>query len=251
MNLRQLKKLVNETVRAEQIKAGRKYSGRTFDRLIEATVRHVLSEGDDGSDDASGQESGGDSGDGFVVIDQDPAKIMAKLKDLGPRLKELLSDSDGEPIKFNTGIMLKPGACEPTQDCIVAKKSMKDQCQNNFNGLEKVLTGGLLGKGDGSPIVIFQAGGINFVLDGHHRWSQFACANPDEQTMECSAIQAEGIDDSEAALAVCHAVIIALTGTSETKGGKDDNLLEMDQSQLYERAISQKKDRMLASLRLM
>ena len=128
MNLRQLKKLVNETVRAEQIKAGRKYSGRKFDRLIEATVRHVLSEGDDPeSDDATGQESGGDSGDGFVVIDQDPAKIMAKLKDLGPKLQGLLKDPDGEPIKFNTGIMLKPGECEPTQDCIVAKKSMKDQ----------------------------------------------------------------------------------------------------------------------------
>ena len=235
MRLNQLKKLVQETVRKEQIKAGRKPSGRNFDKLIERTIRHILSEGDD---DAPDQESGDDSGDGFRVIDADPVSIMEKLKTLGPELQDMLKDADGEPIGFKTGIKLAPGACEPTQDCIVAAKSLKDQCQNNFDGLEKVLTGGLLGKAPGSPIVIFQAGGTNFVLDGHHRWSQFACANPDAATMECSAIVAEGLDDPEAALAVCHAVIIAITGKSMTKGGNEDNLLKMDQSKLYERALS-------------
>ena len=56
--------------------------------------------------------------------------------------------------------------------------------------------------------------------------------------MECSAISADGINDSETALAVCHAVIIALTGKSKTKGGDEDNLLKMDQKKLYERALS-------------
>jgi len=238
MRLNQLKKLVHETVRAEQIKAGRKPSGRNFDKLIEATVRHVLSEAEE--DDATGEDSDGDSESvGFRVIDADPVKMMEKLQTLGKGpLQELLDDPEGDPIGFKTGVMLAPGACEPTQDCIVAAKSLKDQCQNNFGGLEKVLTGGLLGKAPGSPIVIFQAGGTNFVLDGHHRWSQFCCANPDDATMECSAIVAEGLNDPEAALAVCHAVIIALAGKSDTKGGDEDNLLKMDQGKLYERALS-------------
>ena len=238
MNLRQLKKLVNETVRAEQIRKGRKPSGRNFDALIERTVRHVLSEGDD---DATGQESGGDSDSGgFRVIDQDPAVMMQKLATLGPELQDLLEvpAGEGDPIGFKTGIKLAPGDCEPTQDCIVAKKSLIDQCQNNWNGLENVLTGGLLGADGGSPIVIFQAGGTNYVLDGHHRWSQFCCTAPTKKEMQCSALVAEGLDDPEAALAVCHALIIALAGESVTKGGKDDNLLEMDQAKLYERAIS-------------
>lgn len=241
MNLRQLKRLVHETVRTEQIKKGRKPSGRNFDALIERTVRHVLFEGDEPNDDASGQESGGDSsGDGFRVIDQDPAVMMQKLKSLGPQLQDLLDvpAGEGDVIGFKTDINLAPGACEPTQDCIVAAKSMKDQCQNNFNGLENVLTGGLLGKAPGSPIVIFQAGGTNYVLDGHHRWSQFCCTAPTKETMQCSALVAEGLDDPEAALAVCHALIIALTGESVTKGGDEDNLLDMDQATLYERALS-------------
>ena len=240
MNLRQLKKLVNETVREEQIRLGRKPSGRNFDRLIEATVRHVLSEGDDGSDDATGQESSGDSEGGFRVIDQDPQVMMQKLKTLGPELQDLLDvpAGEGDAIGFKTGIKLAPGACEPTQDCIVAKKSLIDQCQNNYNGLENVLTGGLLGPKGGSPIVIFQGGGVNYVLDGHHRWSQFCCTAPTQETMQCSALVAEGLDDPEAALAVCHALIIALTGESVTKGGDEDNLLKMDQATLYERALS-------------
>lgn len=231
MNLHELKKLVNETVRKEQIKRGRRPSGRNWDRLIEATVKHVLSEGDD-SDDNSG---------GFRVIDQDPKIMMEKLASLGKKLQPLLKNEEpdaSDKIAFKTGIKLAPGACEPTQDCIVAAKSMKDQCQNNFNGLENVLTGKLLGKAPGSPIVIFQAGGINYVLDGHHRWSQFCCANPDAETMECSALVAEGLDEPEAALAVCHALIISLAGESVTKGGKEDNLLEMDQATLYDRALS-------------
>ena len=231
MNLHELKKLVNETVRQEQKKRGRRPSGRNWDRLIENTIKHVLSEGDD----ASGDESGG-----FRVIDSDPAKVMEKLKSLADPQGAFQNENPEvkDKIVFNPGIKLAPGACEPTQDCIVAAKSLKDQCQNNFGGLEKVLTGGLLGKAPGSPIVIFQAGGINYVLDGHHRWSQFCCANPEAEEMQCSAITAEGLDNSEAALAVCHAAIIALTGKSETKGGKDDNLLDMDQATLYERALS-------------
>lgn len=240
MNIRQLKRLVNETVRAEQIKQGRKPSGRNFDALIERTVRHVLSEAE-GDDDGANEPADGDSdGGGFRVIDQDPTVMMEKLKTLGPELQDLLDvpAGEGDAIGFKTGIKLAPGACEPTQNCIVAKKSLVDQCQNNFNGLENVLTGGLLGKDGGSPIVIFQAGGINYVLDGHHRWSQFCCAAPTQETMQCSAIVAEGLDDPEAALAVCHALIIALTGKSETKGGDEDNLLKMDQAALYERALS-------------
>ena len=56
--------------------------------------------------------------------------------------------------------------------------------------------------------------------------------------MECSALVAEGLDEPEAALAVCHALIISLAGKSDTKGGKEDNLLEMDQETLYKRALS-------------
>ena len=53
MNLRQLRKLVNETVRSEQRKS-RRGRGRTSQRwntLVENTTRRVLFEGDD---DASG-----------------------------------------------------------------------------------------------------------------------------------------------------------------------------------------------------
>lgn len=238
MNLRKLKNLVHETIRAEQKKKGQKPSKRNWNALIENTIKHVMQEGEENSE-ASDNDAQGDSS-GFRVIDSDPVKVMEKLKSLSDPKGAFQNENPEvkDRIQFKTGIKLAPGQCEPTQDCIVAAKSMKDQCQNNFDGLEKALTGGLLGANGGSPIVIFQAGGVNYVLDGHHRWSQFCCSNPDRKDMECSALVVEGMEDSEAALAVCHAAIIYLTGKSITKGGNEDNLLEMDQSQLYERALT-------------
>ena len=78
MNIRQLKKLVNETVRAEQRKTmnnNRRKNSRNWNRLIESTTRKVLlQEGAAGSWDKSTDING--QGDALVDAMQNDADAL-------------------------------------------------------------------------------------------------------------------------------------------------------------------------------
>jgi len=214
MNLRQLKKLVQETVREEQLKTKRAKS-RNWSKLVESATKRVLLEAE---------------GDVIVDINDGPEAILAAAEGLAdPKSVFNQAADENEKITFTTGITLKPTELTPTQKEIGTNKSLNDQCTNQYGALQKVIDGGLLGPDGGSPVLIFQGGGGNFVLDGHHRWSQFAAVRPDDSCVQCSAISAPGIDTPEAALAMCHAIILAMHGDSPTKDWSGKNLLDMEE----------------------
>ena len=236
MNLRQLRKLVNETVRSEQRKS-RRGRGRTSQRwntLVENTTRRVLFEGDD---DASGQESGGDSS-GLISVNAGPAEIVAAAKEMAdPQSNFNQEAKDDEKIEFKDAGPYKASELRPTQAEIGAAKSLNDQCTNQYDALKKVLEGGLLGPAGGTPILIFEGAGQKYVLDGHHRWSQFLCTAPNEEIVQCVAISAPGVTTPEAALGLCHAVQFALHGQSVTKDFSGPNLLEKTEEQIQAIAL--------------
>ena len=213
MNLKELKKLVTETVQEERNK---KSNQRNWNKLVENAVRQVLQEA---------------PGDVIVDINDGPEAILAAAASLADPKSVFNQDADeSEKISFETGITLKPNDLTPTQKEIGTNKSLNDQCTNQYGALQKVLEGGLLGPGGGSPVLIFQGGGSNYVLDGHHRWSQFAAVRPDDSCVQCSAIKAPGVETPEAALAMCHAIVLAMHGDSPTKDWSGENLLEMDEA---------------------
>ena len=211
MNLRQLRKLVLETIDQENSRSSR------WNRMVETVTESVLQEAE---------------GDIIVDIDDGPEAILKAAEALSDPKSVFNQEADStQKIQFNTGITLKPMEMTPTQKEIGTAKSLNDQCTNLYGALEKVLAGDLLGKVP-SPVLIFQAGGQNYILDGHHRWSQFCAVRPDDKCVQCSAISAPGVDTPEAALAMCHAIVLALHGESPTKDWSGENLLDMNEEQL-------------------
>ena len=236
MNLRQLRKLVNETVRKEQRKSRRSRGGNSsrWNTLVENATRRVILEGDD---DASGQSSGGDSG-GLISVDAGPEEILAAAKKMADPQSKFNQDQDeSQKIEFKSVGPYKATQLRPTQSEIGSAKSLNDQCTNQYKALEKVLKGELLGPPPGTPILIFEAGESKFVLDGHHRWSQFLCTAPDAKIVQCVAISAPGVTTPEGALGLCHAVQFALHGQSVTKPFSGANLLDMEASAIKEEAL--------------
>ena len=102
------------------------------------------------------------------------------LKD--PKARVLLQDGFGADlgdIKFNfQPRLIRAGSLVPTQAEIDVEKSLKhaltkkENIRNDFSN--KIIV-------NETPIVTFRG---NYVIDGHHRWSEIAMLNPD-----CSGIR--------------------------------------------------------------
>ena len=94
---------------------------------------------------------------------------------------------------------------------------------NKYNALDNALAGKNLGPDGGAPILTF---GGKYVLDGHHRWSQFKATNPDA-SVEIADIKAPGVKNEKAALGLVHAILFALYGKSPTKPFQGENLFSL------------------------
>ena len=114
--------------------------------------------------------------------------FIAKLGDAAndPKLKAAiasgLADGDKEDDVFNftveVGIPVK--GCRPTQNEVVIKNSLAFPLNSDDKGSLETLLTSTKGKSytAGGPIVVFSDGTTNYVIDGHHRWSQVHVVNP-------------------------------------------------------------------------
>lgn len=143
---------------------------------------------------------------------KDP-KVMAVLK---------AGKTDGQPNdeKFdveNTTIAAKN--LKPTQNEIGAEESLKNILTDQYGSLTSFLEGNA---DVGSPIITYNG---EFVLDGHHRWSQVYAANPDAKL---KAINVLGQLDPKNILKAVHAAIAVDAGDTKTISAnlKAGNLLD-------------------------
>jgi|LakMenEpi03Aug12_release.lakeMendotaPanAssembly.Ray.scaffolds.fasta_scaffold378582_2 hypothetical protein len=100
------------------------------------------------------------------------AAIASGLKD---------NNKEDDVFDFTVEIGIPVRGCKPTQSEVVVDKSLSFPLTSTDKGsLETLLTSG---KGKsytaGGPIVVFSDGTTNYVIDGHHRWSQVHVVNPD------------------------------------------------------------------------
>lgn len=94
-----------------------------------------------------------------------------------------LSDKNKEDdvFDFTVAVGIPVRGCKPTQSEVVVDKSLSYPLKSkDRESLETLMTSG---KGKsytaGGPIVVFSDGTTNYVIDGHHRWSQVHVVNPD------------------------------------------------------------------------
>jgi len=150
---------------------------------------------------------------------KDP-KVMAVLK---------AGQKDGQPNdeKFDvaeTTIAAKD--LKPTQNEIGAEESLKNICTDQYGALESFLKGT---PDVGSPIITYNG---EYVLDGHHRWSQVYAANPEAKL---KAINVTGKIDPKDILKAVHTAIAVDAGETKTISAnlKAGNLLAFTSQNTY------------------
>ena len=132
----------------------------------------------------------------------------------------------------------------PTQNEICLQDSLEKPVANEFNCMSDLIKGQSVKLG--IPIITCNG---KFIIDGHHRWLQAACVNPDA-TMETLDLQIDagvsGIDftDTEDILKVTQSLIMAIA----LKSGKTrlpssdskslENLYALSAQQLFDKIIN-------------
>lgn len=147
-------------------------------------------------------------------------KVIAVLK---------AGQTDGQPNDEKFGVSETTIAAKnlkPTQNEIGAEESLLNILTDQYNSLESFLNGT---PDVGSPIITYNG---EFVLDGHHRWSQVYAANPDAKL---KAVNVTGKLDPKDILKAVHTAIAADAGETKTVSAnlKAGNLLEYSSQKTY------------------
>lgn len=147
-------------------------------------------------------------------------KVMAVLK---------AGQTDGQPNdeKFDvveTTIAAKN--LKPTQNEIGAEESLKNIATDQYGSLASFLEGNA---DVGSPIITYNG---EFILDGHHRWSQVYAANPNAKL---KAINVIGKIAPKDILKAVHTAIAVDAGETKTVSAnlKAGNLLDYTSRETY------------------
>lgn len=167
-------------------------------------------------------------------------KILKKdypsfVKELGDNIKDekflnaIKSLSSDSPVKTSS---VTP-ACtdlQPTQNEVVMDKSLSYPLKDPASA-EMYLKGGVVAPAGKS---IVTGGGGKFVIDGHHRWSQVFCINPDAKM---KSLDLTDIKNPIEALKATQIGIAAQTGTVPTAAGGGVNLFTVGESELKKYVI--------------
>jgi hypothetical protein len=137
--------------------------------------------------------------------------------------------TDGQPNdeKFDVAeTTIAAKNLKPTQNEIGAEESLKNIATDQYGSLDSFLKGT---PDVGGPIITYNG---EFVLDGHHRWSQVYAANPDAKL---KAVNVVGKIDPKDILKAVHTAIAIDAGETKTISAnlKAGNLLAFTSQQTY------------------
>ena len=149
---------------------------------------------------------------------QSDKKVLAVLKS---------GLTDGKPTdeKFNVAkASYSAKDLKPTQNEIGAVESLKNICTDSYGTLDTILKG----KADVGNIITYNG---EYVLDGHHRWSQVFAANPEAKV---DTINIMGKIDPKDILKVVHTAIAVDAGETKTIAAdlKAGNLLNYGKAEV-------------------
>jgi len=161
------------------------------------------------------------------ILKADYPTFVQKLGDNinDPKFRDAIkSISDQYPIK-TTDLSPKVTDLKPTQNEIDVDKSLKFPL-TNAQSAAVCLKGGAVSIA-GKNIVT--GGGGKFIIDGHHRWSQLYCMNPNASI---TAMDVNNITDPIAGLKATQLGIAGDIGKVPVAKVEGSNLLKMDKNSL-------------------
>lgn len=148
-----------------------------------------------------------------------------------PKVQNLLNagredgNPDDEKVKFQM-LDLPVRQLLPTQNEIGLENSLKFPLAKKPQNVARYLNGGVLTVGNGK---IVTAGGGKYVIDGHHRWSEVYCINPDASI---AAVDMSNLSDPTQALKVAQMSVAATTGNVKIERASGGNMLTMSREQI-------------------
>ncbi len=162
------------------------------------------------------------------------------VKELGDNIKDpkfldaIKSLTDSAPVK-TSGMSPAVTDLQPTQNEVVMDKSLSYPLKDPASA-EQYLKGGVVVVAGQS---IVTGGGGKFVIDGHHRWSQVYCINPDAKI---KALDLTDIKKPIEALKATQIGIAAQTGEVPTAAGGGVNLFACGEGELKKYVIDNIKE---------
>ena len=172
----------------------------------EDELAKVYGDRERGGDVAQGQEE-------LSRIISDP-KVQAVLN-----AGEQDGDPDDDKLPYTRIEAISVQDLQPTQNEIGLDQSVKNLLTDKFNSLQSFLDGAAK---VGGPIVTYDG---QYIIDGHHRWSQVFAANPQATMLTLDINKKPGFSHTDVLKAV-HAAIAADLGKVPEADPKGVNLLK-------------------------
>lgn len=102
-----------------------------------------------------------------------------KVKNLRDAIVDKFNSNEGVQVFFSGETAMPIRNIHPTQFEVDMEKSLKFPLKEKPAGIVDILAGKKALKLAGRPLVVAEIEGVNYIIDGHHRWSQVYCLNPD------------------------------------------------------------------------
>ena len=114
------------------------------------------------------------------IADLNSLAIDPKIDNLRDAIIEKFNSPDGVSVQFSKAVPMDIRNIHPTQFEVDMEKSLKFPLKENPGGIDDAFSGKPICIRN-IPLVVAEVDGVNYIIDGHHRWSQVYCMNPDAQ----------------------------------------------------------------------
>jgi len=172
------------------------------------------------------QKPADDTGKGLVNINASPDQVLAAAAKIPQSILQA-GKTDGDPTDEEITILDGSAIAKdlvPMQSEIGSAQSLDDQIMDKYGNLDNTLNDKRVSSAGGKfPILTF---GGKYIIDGHHRWSQFMATNP-TATVDIADIKSPNVKTPTEAINLAHIILFALYGKSPTKPFKGENLIGM------------------------
>lgn len=174
------------------------------------------------------------SSDEYAELQSTLKKMMSDNLDLGnfvsnlkqfisnPKFIDFLKSGDENDALKITRKNIPVADLIPTQDEIFLESSLDNGLTDRFGNLAQFLDGNAQVKG---YVVTCMVNGSVFILDGHHRWSQYFLFNPQSE-VPCLII--ENLNSYLRGLKIAHLAVAAKLSSVPSASGSETNLFTID-----------------------
>ena len=133
-------------------------------------------------------------------------------------IKDLFDGEHGEQYKAQNHVAIKITELYPTQSEIDIENSAKWATKSwGAKGVENMFKNEAFGKTFPVPVLVYKADGKNWIIDGHHRWSQVGLINR-EASLDCLVVT--GPESVQDFLKITQGAIASVIASDNKNNGK-------------------------------